>query len=80
MTHYRTYIFSALLLTVFFIIPFFTFAQEARVWTNQEVYQQGDYVEVYIALPEEQFTNCRTFLIDPRGMNLLREQVVVQLA
>jgi len=67
MTQYKNYIFLGFLWLLFFVTPFFAFAQDASVWTDQESYFPNDTVRVNIALPEEWFTECKTSLIGPQG-------------
>lgn len=43
------------------------FAQESKIWTDKDTYGEGDYITVYIQLPEEKFSSCDTYLIDPSG-------------
>lgn len=42
-------------------------AQEAKIWTNQTTYVEGDYINVYIQLPDDSFFCEGTYLIDPSG-------------
>ncbi len=42
-------------------------ALDAKIWTDKQVYAEGDYVKIYIQLPREKFSSCETHLIDPSG-------------
>lgn len=57
------------ILTVFVFLFFLNtvFAQESKIWTDKEIYSEGDYVKVFIQLPEEKFSSCETYLINPSG-------------
>ena len=40
---------------------------KAKIWTDQETYGKGDYVKINIQLPQEKFSSCEVYLIDPSG-------------
>lgn len=55
------------LIFVFLLLVSPIFAQEAKIWTDQNTYGEGDYVKINIQLPREKFSSCETHLIDPSG-------------
>lgn len=60
---------KAILFSIFISLFFIgsVLAQEARIWTGEEIYSDGDYIEIHIELPEQEFSSCETHLVDPQG-------------
>lgn len=62
---------SMLLLTTAIFMSLFlsnaAFAADTKIWTSDTTYGDGDYVKVYIELPDANYSSCNQYLIDPSG-------------
>jgi len=44
-----------------------SYALDQEIWTDQESYSPGDYIQVHIKLPDQKFFGCNTSLISPNN-------------